>query len=313
MPQPTVTLAANGVRTVYRPRLPVNLRLTLGTLGRGPHDPTTQWDAVGVWRTFRTPHGPATLRLTQRGAEIVAAAWGDGAAWAIAAVPALLGRDDDWSTLDVNGHPLLRSARHRMPGLRLTRTGRVLEALLPAIIEQKVTSTEAYRSWARLVRRHGERAPGPAPESLRVVPAPGTWRLVPSWEWHAAGVDPRRSRAVVEACVAASALERTTDPVLGAEEVSRRLRSVRGIGVWTAAETMQRSHGDPDAVSVGDYHLAAHVGSALIGQRVDDDGMLELLEPWRGHRQRVVRLILASGFRAERHGPRMTIQDHRWH
>lgn len=332
MPLPSLAVPADAaheavrpapapVRTVYRPRHPLSLRMTLAPLGRGPHDPTTQWDAAGVWRTFRTPGGPATLRLTQAatgspaqaGGDVEATAWGPGAQWAIDAVPALLGAGDDWSGLDVSGHPLLRDARHRMPGLRLTRTGRVLEALVPAIIEQKITSTEAYRSWARLVRRHGEAAPGPVPQTLRVVPAPGTWRLVPSWEWHRAGVDPRRSRAVIEACVVASALERTTHGSLGAAEVSRRLRSVPGIGVWTAAETVQRSHGDPDAVSVGDYHLAADVGSALIGRRVDDDGMLELLEPWRGQRQRVVRLILASGFRAERHGPRMTIQDHRHH
>lgn len=334
MPQPSLTLRPEvahpdcsgpapqpePLRTVYRPRHPLSLRLTLAPLGRGPHDPTTQWDAAGVWRTFRTPDGPATLRLTQKetrlglcGGDVEATAWGNGAEWAIAAVPALLGAGDDWSHLDVSAHPLLRDVRHRMPGLRLTRTGRVLEALLPAIIEQKITSTEAYRSWARLVRRHGEPAPGPAPAAIRVAPAPDQWRRVPSWEWHQAGVDPRRSRAVIEACVAASALERTTNPALAAAEVSRRLRSVPGIGVWTAAETMQRSHGDPDAVSVGDYHLAAHVGSALIGRRVDDEGMLELLEPWRGQRQRVVRLILASGFRTERHGPRMTIQDHRDH
>jgi 3-methyladenine DNA glycosylase/8-oxoguanine DNA glycosylase len=83
--------------------------------------------------------------------------------------------------------------------------------------------------------------------------------------------------------------------------------------VWTAAEVTSRAHGNPDAVSVGDYHLAATVGTALTGSPVDDDGMLELLAPWEGQRQRVVRLILASGVRKPRHGPRITIQDHRWH
>jgi 3-methyladenine DNA glycosylase/8-oxoguanine DNA glycosylase len=91
----------------------------------------------------------------------------------------------------------------------------------------------------------------------------------------------------------------------------RKLRGIPGVGVWTAAETVQRSHGDPDAVSVGDFHVSKAVGWALIGERVDDDGMMELLEPWRGHRQRVVRLIEASGIGYERHGPRMTIVDNR--
>ena len=92
-----------------------------------------------------------------------------------------------------------------------------------------------------------------------------------------------------------------------------KLRSVRGVGSWTAAETSQRAHGDVDSVSVGDYHLPATVGWALIGAPVDDDGMLELLEPWAGQRQRVMRLIEASGFRPPRFGPRITIQDHRGH
>jgi 3-methyladenine DNA glycosylase/8-oxoguanine DNA glycosylase len=305
--------APRPVATVYRPADPVDLRHTLGTLGRGSYDPTTVWDARGVWRTFGTPEGPATLRIEAASDGITARGWGAGAEWAIAGVPELLGRHDDWSALDVSSSPLLRETRRRNPGIRLTRTRRVFEALAPAIIEQKVTSLEAYRAWARLVRRYGEVAPGPAPEGMRVVPSPETWRRIPSWEWHRAGVDPRRSRAVVEAATVASSLERATASAATLAEAAALLRTVSGVGVWTAAETLQRSHGDPDAVSVGDYHLAHYVGSALIGRRVDDDGMLELLEPWAGQRQRVVRLILASGHRDERHGPRMTIQDHRGH
>lgn len=305
--------ATGPVCTRYSPREPVSLRQTLGQLGRGPRDPTTIWDAAGCWRSFRTPDGPVTVRLTRAASGIDVTAWGAGAEWAIAGIPELLGVADDWSGLEIGDHPLLRDALHRNPGIRLAKTRLVLEALVPAIIEQRVTCVEAYRSWARLVRAHGEPAPGPAPAALRVVPSPQQWRRIPSWEWHRAGVDPRRSRAVVAAAAVASGLERTLAPGLTGGEVALRLTSVAGVGVWTAAETAQRSHGDPDAVSVGDYHLASFVGLALIGKKVDDDGMLELLEPWAGQRQRIVRLILASGYRAERHGPRASIQDHRWH
>jgi 3-methyladenine DNA glycosylase/8-oxoguanine DNA glycosylase len=98
------------------------------------------------------------------------------------------------------------------------------------------------------------------------------------------------------------------------EAESRRLmQTVSGVGPWTAAEAAQRALGDPDAVSFGDYHLAAIVGWALVGERIDDDALAELLEPWAGHRQRIVRLVLASGVMPPRHGPRMTIQDHRGH
>jgi 3-methyladenine DNA glycosylase/8-oxoguanine DNA glycosylase len=146
---------------------------------------------------------------------------------------------------------------------------------------------------------------------MRVIPAGDAWKQIPSWEWHLAGVGPARSATVVRAASVASSLERCGAE--SAEVAVARLRSVAGIGVWTAAETVQRSHGSADHVSVGDYHLAAFVGWALVGSPVDDDGMLQLLEPWAGHRQRVVRLLLASGFRAPRFGPKATIQDHRAH
>lgn len=312
---PADARSGRAVETVYRPSGALDVPRTIGQLGRGPYDPTTSWDLQGMWRTWRTPEGPATLRILRASADggIRAAAWGPGAHWAIDAVPGLLGKDDDWSALDVGSQPLLRDSLHRNPGLRLMRTGLVLEALLPAIIEQRVTSLEAYRSWARLLRWYGEPAPGPAPEGLRVVPTLQQWRGIPSWDWHRVGVDPRRARAIQAVLAVAPSLERAIGAAASLDDAETAMRTIPGIGQWTAAETLQRSHGHPDLVSVGDYHLAHQVGEALTGSRVDDDGMLELLEPWRGDRQRVVRLILASGFRFQRRGPRVALQDHRWH
>ncbi|MEO7122287.1 MAG: DNA-3-methyladenine glycosylase 2 family protein [Lacisediminihabitans sp.] len=296
--------------STYAPREPVDLRGTLAPIARGSFDPTFRWEGRDAWLTLRTPDGAATLHLHQ-GDGVVATAWGPGAAHAIASVPALCGEGDDWSSLDVSASPMLAEGRRRMPGLRLSRTNRFFAALVPAILEQKVTSVEALRSWRRLVTKFGDDAPGPSPLGMRVIPAADTWKRIPSWEWHRAGVGPQRSATVVRAASVALSLERTVE--LPAVEAARRVSTVAGIGVWTAAETVQRSHGDADHVSIGDYHLAAYVGWALVGSPVDDDGMLELLEPWVGHRQRVVRLLYASGFRAPRFGPKATIQDHRGH
>jgi len=146
-----------------------------------------------------------------------------------------------------------------------------------------------------------------------VFPSPEVWRRVPSWEWHKAGVGPQRSDTMMRSAMVAASLERTLDLGFGGPAVEQALRSIPGVGVWTAAETMQRAYGDPDSPSVGDYHLPSLVGWALIGKPVDDDGMLELLEPWRGHRQRVMRLIESSGFAKPKFGPRMTVQNHRGH
>ena len=89
------------------------------------------------------------------------------------------------------------------------------------------------------------------------------------------------------------------------------MRRVPGIGVWTAAEVFQRTLGCPDTDSYGDYHLKNLVGWSLAGVRTDDDGMMELLEPWRGQRQRVVRLLGIGGSRPPKCGPRNAPADHR--
>jgi 3-methyladenine DNA glycosylase/8-oxoguanine DNA glycosylase len=316
-PRATPTLAAGwspDAETRYAPAEPVDLLRTVAPLRRGAGDPTFLREAGRpvVWRTVRTPTGPATLRLAQRtDGSIGAHAWGSGAAWAVDGVPELLGDGDDWRDLDLAAAPRLAEALRRAPGLRLTRCRQVFEMMLAAILEQKVTTIEAHRSWAWLVRRHGEAAPGPAPVGMRVCPPADTWRRVPSWDWHRAGVDPKRSKAAVEAARVASGLERTLELGRGGAEVARRLRTVPGVGIWTAAETSQRAHGDADAPSFGDLHVPALVGLALAGHEVDDDGMLELLEPWRGSRQRVVRLVMLAGVRRERIAPKAPIEDHR--
>ena len=297
------------LRTRYTPSAPLSLSLTLGTLRQGSTDPTVRRDADGWWLALRLAAGIATLHLRERADAVEAYAWGAGAEQALAGVPELLGADDDDSGFEPARHPLVAELHHRMRGLRLVRTRRILPHLVPTVLGQKVTGIEQKRAWRELVTRHGEPAPGPAPLGMRVMPTAAVWRRVPSWEWHRAGVCPQRSDTLMRVFAVADSLERAVG--VDSAEAGRRLRTIPGVGVWTVAETVQRSHGDPDAVSVGDFHVSKRVGAALTGERVDDDGMLELLEPWAGHRQRVVRLIEAAGIGYERHGPRMTIADHR--
>jgi 3-methyladenine DNA glycosylase/8-oxoguanine DNA glycosylase len=298
--------------TTWRPQLPVDVGRTLAPLRRGTGDPTYRVTADGaVWRTTLMPAGPAAYRLTQRGLhEIRCEAWGAGAAEVVAGLPDLLGARDDPAGFEPRD-PRLAEAHARHPGLRIPRTGRVVEALVPAVLEQKVTGKEARAGFRRLVLQHGSAAPGPAPEGMRVPPSADAWRRIPSWDWHRAAVGPQRSRTVCLAMRYATRLEQAVG--LDREEAARRLSAVPGVGVWTVAEVAQRAFGDADALSVGDYHLSAYVGWALAGRPVDDDGMVELLEPWRPHRYRVIRLLECSGFRKPRFGPRLTIQDHRAH
>ncbi|OOQ50724.1 3-methyladenine DNA glycosylase [Streptomyces antibioticus] len=290
---------------------PVDLGLVLGPLRRGPGDPTFRAMPDGsVWRASLTPSGPGTLRVSvvPGGGAVRGEAWGPGGEWLLDGMPDLLGASDEPEAFAPR-HRVVALARHRRPGLRLTRTGLVLESLIPSVLEQKVTTDEAYRAWRLLVRKFGEPAPGPAAGGrLWVMPAPRTWALIPSWEWHRAGVDDKRASTILRAVRVAARMEEASGMEAGAAQT--RLELVPGIGPWTSAETVQRSHGAADAVTVGDLHLPGIVGWALAGNRSADDAeMLELLEPYAGQRHRAARLILLSGRVPERRAPRMTRGD----
>lgn len=298
---------STGVRR-WSPGRPVDIEGTLLPLRHGSGDPAARLVSGTFWWATRTPDGPATLAVSVLAGEVEAQAWGPGADRMLAAVPELLGAADDWSALDVSSHRVLKALAHQRPGVRLTRTGRVLDSLVPACLEQRVTGGEAFRAWRELTKAYGEPAPGPAAVQLWLPAEPARLLAVPSWDWHRFGVDAQRYRSIRAACTVAARLEECLD--LDPAAARRRLRSIPGVGEWTAAETTVRSMGDPDAVSVGDFHLANRVGWALRGvPRSDDATMLELLEPWRGQRARVVRLIELSGLTPPKYGPKFNPND----
>ena len=335
-------LGAGPLTGRWQAPYPLDLVRALSVHRRGRGDPAFRIDASGaVWRTSRTPQGPATLRVSAgpagpggpapggpdangvggggagswdpdggagSGPAVLASAWGPGAAWLLASVPDLLGaRDDRTGFRPV--HPVLREMDRRYRGLRIGRADRMLEALVPAVLEQKVVGAEASRAWRLLLYRFGEPAPGPAPHGMRVFPPARVWARIPSWEWHRAGVELVRARTIIGAAAVADRLEEIVS--ITPAEADLRLRSLPGIGPWTSAEVRQRACGDCDAVSVGDYHLPGAVGWALAGRKVDDTGMLELLAPYAGHRHRAARLVVLSGLRPPRHGPRNAPRDYR--
>jgi 3-methyladenine DNA glycosylase/8-oxoguanine DNA glycosylase len=305
----TTTTSAPVHEAVWRPDWPCDVGRTLSRDRRGTGDPTLRYAQDGIWRTTTTPDGPATVRITGGGAEVRTASWGPGAAWAGNSVPRWLGAHDRPEAFRPGAHPLVVRLHRSTPWLRLGSTGRTWDALVPAVLEQKVTGIEAHRTWRELLRLAGEPAPGPAPAGMRVVPSAVRVLAVTDWEWHRCGLDGARRRALRAVATVADRLE----PEDGCDSptLQRRLRTVPGIGVWTAAEVVQRALGCPDTVSVGDYHLKNLVGWSLAGRKTDDDGMLEMLEPWRGHRQRVVRLLELGGSRPPKRGPRMAPTDYR--
>ncbi len=307
---------------VWDPAGALHLGQTLGVLSRGSGDPLVRVTAPDcVWVVARTAAGPVTARFSRTGAgrplqrPVLVRAWGPGAEAFLAEAPRWAGAEDSWAEFEASDAfralpHRLAAARHHHPGLRLPSTGRLLDRAVLSVLEQRVTVREAVAAHRRLVRRHGEPAPGPAPEGMRIPPTAEAWRAVPSWEWHRAGVDGARAATVRRVAERATALERLGGGPLDAG-LHRALRSIPGLGPWTAAEILQCTHGDPDSVSVFDFHLADTVCWFFDRRPGDDRRMLELLEPWRGDRQRVVRLLRASGFRKPSFAPRLHPEDHR--
>ncbi|MDN5746241.1 MAG: DNA-3-methyladenine glycosylase 2 family protein [Nocardioidaceae bacterium] len=300
------------LQRVWSPGRPVDVAALLGQHRRGRGDPTHLDDAGGRhWRASRTPEGPVSLMIVDQDAAgaVTARAWGPGSKWAMGQLPALLGERDDWSGFEPR-HRVLAEIRRRLPHLRRGRTDRLFEAIVPAVLEQKVTVQEAFAGFRNLVRTYGVAAPGPAPSGLLLQPDAATLVGLASWEWLRIGVDPARSRTVVQLARRVRALERLEEIGEAGSEVERRLRSLPGVGVWTSAEVRQRAFGDPDAVSFGDYHVAKDVGWALEGAVFDDQQLSDYLRPWRGHRGRVPFLLAAAGLRRPRRGPRSAPRRH---
>lgn len=289
---------------------PLNLALTLGPLRRGSGDPALWLSPGEAWRATRNPGGGCTLHLRVVASRLEAIAWGPGASEALDALPDLVGEADDPRAFRPE-HRLLRDLAHELAGLRIGRTGAVIESLVPAILEQKVTGREAWAAWRRIVLAWGEPAPGPAGaapvrrgRALMLPPEPSVLAAVPYFDLHGAGVERRRANLIRFVCSRAARLEETT--AMPRDDATRRLTSIPGIGPWTVAEVAGRAWGDADAVSLGDYHLPHLVAWALAGEpRGDDARMLELLEPYRGQRGRVIRLLEAGAKRPSRRGPRM--------
>ncbi|MCX2733895.1 DNA-3-methyladenine glycosylase 2 family protein [Saccharopolyspora sp. NFXS83] len=298
------------MRTTWSPPAPFDLARVLSPLRRGSGDPTSSVaDSGEWWLATTTAHGAATLRIAVDPAgEVAAEAWGDGAEVVLGRVPQLLGAADDDGGF-VAAHEMVRRGRRAAPGMRLCSSGRVWDVLVAAVLEQKVTNREAWRSWRELCRRFGAPAPGPAPRGLCAPPTPRQVREIRDWEWHKAGVDGARRRTLIAAAGVAHRLERAVD--LGGAEGRALLEHVPGIGPWTSAEVAQRAWGDPDAVSVGDYHLPTIVGLALANRPMDDAEMLDALAPYAGHRHRAVRYLNAAGATRPRFGPRLPARDYR--
>lgn len=279
-------------------------RATLAPLRNGRGDPTTVLGPGELWRATFTPQGPGTLRLSWAAGRLGVRAWGPGADWLVEQVPRLTGRLDPGHHF-VDAHPAVLRAQHRHPDQRIGGSGTLYHELLPTVLAQRITAGEAVAQWRRLCWKLGEPAPGPRTD-LRLPPAPERLASTPSWWFHPLGIE--RHRADTLRTVARHADRLWAWSELPTGQCGRQLALLRGVGEWTVGVVLASALGEPDAIAVGDYHLKNIVAHALAGEpRATDERMVELLEPYRGHRGRVVRLLQLDGHRAPAFGPRQRI------
>lgn len=284
--------------------VPLNLRATLAPLGNGV-GPTTTVNADGWWRAMRTPEGPVTLRLRRSNSGLEASAWGEGARWALQAAAGLAGLLDEGGFQ--TSHSVVAELARTHRGIRLPRTGLIFETLLPTIVAQKVTGVESRRSMIQIVRRFSDPAPGPA-GGLYLPPPPERLAETPYYLFHPLGVEQRRADTIRRAARTAVRLEALNELAPAAAEAA--LMAIPGVGQWTAANVVAISHGAPDVVPIGDYHLPNLVAWNLAGEpRATDQRMLGLLEPFAGQRGRVIRWLEAAGNHAPAFGPRVALRS----
>ena len=276
---------------------PMDLRQTLGGLQNGGRDPTFQFTRDGVCSmAFRTPDGPVSMELQGKRAR----AWGPGADWALDRHDALIGGDDP---MDFDPqHRLLKPLHKRRKGARLAKTYRVTRLLMPVIMGQLITWREAIRGWTLFCEHGGEAAPGPV--DLLLAPSPKAVLGMPWYRIRSFGLSRRHAEALHHVARRSKRMEEAA--FMNTEDCERRLRALPGIGAWTANSAMVRGMGHADAVVTGDFHLPNAIAFALAGEeRADDARMLELLEPFRPHRGRVISLILSAGIHAPKRGPKL--------
>jgi AraC family transcriptional regulator, regulatory protein of adaptative response / DNA-3-methyladenine glycosylase II len=205
-----------------------------------------------------------------------------------------LGADIETIDSHLSGDPTLAPLVAKRPGLRAAGGWDGFEIAIRAVLGQQITVAAARRLAGQLVALHGRAVPKSFrihPDLSRVFP---TAKRVASASSIGLGMPVARSttlRAVAEAALADTNLFR---PFGSIEDTVTRLRSIRGIGEWTAQYIALRAIREMDAFPATDIGILRGVAS-IDGEKMTPENLLTRAESWRPWRAYAAQHLWAAG------------------
>lgn len=192
----------------------------------------------------------------------------------LAADPALIGAH-------LAEDPVLAPLVAARPGLRAPGAWDGFELAVRAILGQQISVTAATNLAGRLVAEFGETLDDPVAHALgltRLFPSPG--RLAAA-DVAGLGLMPGARAAALSSLGAAVMSDPALlDPYRDLEAAVAQLRSLPGIGEWTAQYVAMRALREPDAFPAADVGLMRAMSDAF-GRRPTANELLARAESWR--------------------------------
>jgi AraC family transcriptional regulator of adaptative response / DNA-3-methyladenine glycosylase II len=186
--------------------------------------------------------------------------------------------------------PTLAPLLKQRPGLRVPGAWDGFELAIRAVLGQQITVAAAIRLAGRLVAAYGEPLVEPTATLTHVFPTP---QVLAQADLTTLGMP--RSRAETLSSVAAAAIG--NPDLFGAncdlEEAIARLRSIRGVGEWTAQYIALRQLREPDAFPAADVGLMRALADHQ-GRRPSAAELLVRAEAWRPWRAYAAQHLWAS-------------------
>lgn len=276
---------------------PIDFSRTFSMQSLGPYDPTVEATNDRFRKAFFYRGEPATLEFQRAPEGMLVTAYAPDAEALLEETLAGLAQDDCYRSFSTYDDGIWRLHRSQ-PGLRVLRFPWLYEMACSAILQQRIRTVDAMRDWRHITQRWGVAAP----LGLRAFPSAEMLARVAQFELQALDIDAQRARTLLRFAQESRFVPLST--TLSFAELRRRLIRIPGIGPWTTESVLGYGAGDVDAAIPGDLHLPHVVCYALAGEIPgSDERMMELLEPFYGHRFRIIRLIYASGLSVPRTSP----------